>query len=68
MIQQLRGTRDFLEESVEEMKKVTWPDWDQLKSATWVIIIFCILVSLVIWLMDIASRNLIDFIMGVFGA
>jgi preprotein translocase SecE subunit len=49
------------------MEKVTWPDRDQLRNATWVVIVFTILISLVIWIMDILSRAVIvDLIMGVF--
>jgi preprotein translocase subunit SecE len=59
-------TRDFLTETVEEIKKVTWPDWPQLKNATFVIIVFILLVSLIIWLMDVSVRGILDFILGLF--
>ena len=62
------ATRDFIEECWEELSKVTWPDQDQLKSATMVVIVFVFLISAVIWIMDVASRNVIGFIMGIFGA
>ncbi len=62
------ATRDFIEECWDELSKVTWPDQDQLKSATIVVIVFVILISAVIWIMDVASRNVIGFIMGIFGA
>ncbi len=59
--------KTFVDECVTEMQKVTWPDRDQLRNATWVVILFTILISLVIWIMDLASRLvLVDFIMGVF--
>lgn len=59
-------TRDFGLEVLEELKKVTWPDWPQLKNSTFVILVFVGLVSLIIWLMDIAVRNVIDLILGIF--
>ena len=62
------ATRDFIEECWEELSKVTWPDQDQLKSATLVVIVFVILISAIIWIMDVTSRTVIRFIMGVFGA
>ncbi|MEE2668901.1 MAG: preprotein translocase subunit SecE [Gemmatimonadota bacterium] len=62
------ATRDFVEECWEEMAKVTWPDYDQLKSATLVVIVFVILISAIIWIMDMASRTVINLIMGIFGA
>ena len=67
-LQKVGETRDFIEECVEELEKVTWPDYDQLKSATLVVIVFCFLISATIWLMDVASRTVIDLIMGLFGA
>ena len=64
----LANTKVFIEECVTEMEKVTWPDREQLRNATWVVILFTILVSGIIWIMDIISRLVIvDFIMGIFG-
>ena len=63
----IANAKTFVEECATEMGKVTWPDRDQLRNATWVVILFTILISLVIWIMDIISRTVIvDFIMGVF--
>lgn len=59
-------TRDFGGEVVEEVKKVTWPDWPQLKNATLVIIVFVLIVSVIIWLMDLVTRHGLDFIMNLF--
>ncbi|HIF22702.1 MAG TPA: preprotein translocase subunit SecE [Gemmatimonadetes bacterium] len=64
----ITATRDFIEECWDELSKVTWPDQDQLRSATLVVIAFVILISAVIWIMDVASRTVIGFIMGLFGA
>ena len=60
--------KDFADECVVELKKVTWPDRTQAINATWVIIIFVILVSAAIWIMDIIVRSIINGIMGIFGA
>lgn len=57
-----------MEESWEELQKVTWPDWPQLKNATIVIIVFVILISAVIWLMDLVVRSAVDVILRIFGA
>ena len=59
-------TRDFLDEVVEELKKVTWPDVAQLKSATFVIIIFVLIVSAIIWVMDRVAAGVLDVIMNIF--
>ena len=62
------ATRNFIEECWDELSKVTWPDQEQLRSATLVVILFVILISAVIWIMDVASRTIIGFVMGIFGA
>ena len=68
MLQKITDTRVFIEEAWVELQRVTWPDYEQLKNATWVIIAFSVLVALIIWIMDIASRTVIDLILRVFGA
>ena len=61
-------TRGFLEESWTELRKVTWPDYEQLKNATLVVLLFVVLISVVIWLMDVTVRTIVNAIMGIFGA
>ena len=68
MLQKITDTRVFIEESWAELQRVTWPDFEQLKNATWVIIAFSALVALIIWIMDFASRTVIDMILQVFGS
>ena len=59
-------TRDYTAEVVEELGKVTWPDWPQLRNSTFVIIVFVILVSLIIFVMDVVVRNVLELIINVF--
>jgi preprotein translocase subunit SecE len=59
-------TRDFVGEVVEEIKKVTWPDWPQLKNSTLVVLAFVIVVSIIIFVMDLVVRNVLGFIINVF--
>ena len=68
VVDKIKDTRTFLEECVTELQKVTWPDWDQLRSATLVVGVFTVLISLVIWIMDKTSDLVVSWIMGIFGA
>ena len=68
MASQLRRAAQFMEESWDELQRVTWPDWPQLKNATLVVMGFCVLVALIIWIMDTTARFVIDLVMGVGGA
>jgi preprotein translocase subunit SecE len=61
-------TRDFVGEVVEEIKKVTWPDWPQLKNSTLVVLAFVIVVSIIIFVMDLVVRNVLGFIINVFSS
>ncbi|MEC9355115.1 MAG: preprotein translocase subunit SecE [Gemmatimonadota bacterium] len=68
VIDKVKDTGTFLEECFTELQKVTWPDSDQLRSATVVVGVFTVLISLVIWIMDKLSDVVVSWIMGIFGA
>lgn len=59
-------SKDFVTEVADELKKVTWPDYPQLKNATGVIILFVFIVALIILAMDASVRGIINIIMGIF--
>ena len=59
-------TRDFTIEVTDEIKKVTWPDWPQLKNSTFVILVFVFIVSAIIWLMDLVVRSALNVIIDLF--
>ncbi len=50
------------------MRRVTWPDWDQLRNATAVILVFVLILAAIIGAMDAISSFLIRTIVRVFGA
>jgi len=62
----IQRTRSFTQEVVDEIKKVTWPDWPQLKNSTGVVIVFVVIVSVIIFLMDLVVRGVLGFIMNLF--
>jgi preprotein translocase subunit SecE len=64
----IAGTRNFAAEVADELKKVTWPDWPQLKNVTLVVLVFIILVSLLIFGMDLIVRNVLGLILNLFTA
>ncbi len=43
---------EFLRDVRGEIRKVTWPTWEELKKATGVIIVFVLLLGLLIGFMD----------------
>jgi preprotein translocase subunit SecE len=58
--------RRFTDETVDEMKKVTWPDWDQLRNSTFVVLVFVVIVSGIIWVMDVSVRGLLRLVIDIF--
>ena len=54
---------DFLRDVRGEVRKVTWPTWEELKKATGVIIVFVIALGVLIGLMD--SFLQLVFVTGV---
>ena len=67
MADAIRSTRDFVGDVQDEMKKVTWPDWPQLKNSTFVIVVFMVVLSLVVFAMDFAVNGVLELIRGLFG-
>lgn len=58
---------DFLVEVRDQVRKVTWPDWPQLKDSTLVIVAFGIAVAALIFVIDLSVRGALDVIASVFG-
>ena len=54
-----RQTVTFANEVKGEVQKVTWPDRQQLRSATGVIILFVIVVAIIIGLMDVILQGIL---------
>ena len=59
IVQTARKSKEFLTEVSDELKKVTWPDWPQLKNATLVIIVFILVVTGIIFVMDFVVKALV---------
>jgi preprotein translocase subunit SecE len=57
---------DFVREVREQIQKVTWPDRDQLKESTVVILVFMVLVSALIFGMDIVVRTVLELVASLF--
>ncbi|MEJ2482616.1 MAG: preprotein translocase subunit SecE [Gemmatimonadota bacterium] len=63
----IRDMQEFIEGVQAEMKKVTWPDREQLRNATAVILVFVIVLAIIIGLMDSVFSALVRGIVGLFG-
>ncbi|HXD77993.1 MAG TPA: preprotein translocase subunit SecE [Puia sp.] len=53
----------FLRESYRELlEKVTWPTWTELQQQTVIVLIATVLITLLVWLMDIVASSVLHFI------
>ena len=62
MISRIKQLIDFFHESREELKKVTWPDRDEVTSFTVVVVITLIVFSVFLWLVDMGLMTLIKVV------
>jgi preprotein translocase subunit SecE len=50
----------------ELTEKVTWPTWSQLQQSTVIVLVATVLITLMVWLMDTASSQLLKLIYSLF--
>ncbi len=48
----MKDVQQFVEDVQVEMRRVTWPDRQQLRNATAVILVFVIIIAIIIGVMD----------------
>lgn len=57
----------FFKESYHELvEKVTWPTWPQLQQSTLVVLVATIIITLMVWGMDLASQYVLKIIYSFF--
>lgn len=63
----IRSARDFAGDVRTEMEKVTWPDRAQLKNSTFVILVFVVVLTLIIFGLDFLLNNGLNLLRSVLG-
>ena len=48
----LRKAIQFTKEARDELRKVSWPDKDEVTNFTWVVIVVVFLISMFLWFVD----------------
>jgi preprotein translocase subunit SecE len=57
----------YFQEAFDELiHKVTWPTWKELQSSALVVMVASLIISLVIFMMDLSFRNMMELIYGLF--
>ncbi|HYF29770.1 MAG TPA: preprotein translocase subunit SecE [Chitinophagaceae bacterium] len=55
-------TTYFSESYKELLEKVSWPTWTQLQQSTVIVLIATIIITAVVWVMDLASNSILKLI------
>jgi preprotein translocase subunit SecE len=64
----VQRSSSYLQEVRAEVRKVSWPTWEDLRKSTGVIIVIILIIGAIIGLMDLAfSKLLIDWLGRLFG-
>lgn len=57
----------YFQEAYDELiHKVTWPTWKELQSSALVVMVASLIISIVIFIMDLSFRNIMELIYGLF--
>ncbi len=51
---------------IELMEKVTWPTWQQLQQSTMIVLVATLVITALVWVMDLASNNVLKFVYSLF--
>ncbi len=57
----------YFQESYKELvEKVTWPTWAQLQQSTMIVLVATLLITAIVWFMDLAAQSGLKFIYSLF--
>ena len=60
----MRKFQRYLKEVVQELRKVTWPTWEELKGSTTVVIVFSLLSAAFVWAVDFVLTTVLEKIIS----
>jgi preprotein translocase subunit SecE len=63
----MKKIRAYFQETWNELiHKVSWPTWSDLQNSAVVVMVGTVIISLIIFAMDISFRNIMEMIYGLF--
>ena len=58
---------NYVRDSYKELtEKVTWPNWEQLQQSTMIVLVATLLITALVWVMDLISAGSLNFIYKLF--
>lgn len=59
-------TTYFRESYKELLEKVSWPTWTQLQQSTIIVLVATLLITAIVWVMDLVAQSGLKFIYSLF--
>ncbi|MFT3701018.1 MAG: preprotein translocase subunit SecE [Agriterribacter sp.] len=57
----------YIKDSYRELlEKVSWPTWRELQQSTMIVLVATLLITALVWVMDLASNSILKFIYSLF--
>lgn len=56
----MQRLQQYLKEVVQELKKVTWPTWEELKGSTMVVVFFSVVMGLYVAAIDLGLAKIVE--------
>jgi preprotein translocase subunit SecE len=57
----------YVKDSYRELlEKVTWPTWHQLQQSTMIVLVATLIITAIVWLMDLGIASLLDLFYSIF--
>ena len=58
---------NYFSESYRELtEKVTWPTWEQLQQSTMIVLVATLVITALVWVMDLIAAGGLNFIYKLF--
>jgi preprotein translocase subunit SecE len=61
-------TTYFRESYRELLEKVSWPTWSELQQSTVIVLIATLVITVLVWLMDVIASSVLHLIYSFFGS
>jgi preprotein translocase subunit SecE len=63
----MKKLNHYIKESYQELvQKVSWPTWNQLQQSTVIVLVATLLITAMVWVMDLIAQSGLKFIYTLF--
>jgi len=57
----------YVKDSYRELlEKVTWPTWSQLQQSTMIVLVATLIITAIVWVMDLGIASLLELVYSFF--